>query len=153
MPTVSRTFTVTPAPWVVLDYLADFTNAEQWDPGTESCTRNDPGPVVVGATWHNVSKVAGVKTELTYTLQRMSSDTLVFVGQNKGATSTDTITVLPDGTGSKLTYQAVLEMHGASALLSPAMKLIFEKVASDTERQLTQVLNALPAAAAGPQVP
>lgn len=153
MPTVSRSFSVSPPPQAVLEYLADFGHAEQWDPGTVSCARSDPGPVAVGATWHNVSKVAGVKTELTYTLQRITGDTLVFVGQNKGATSTDTITVLPDGAGSRLTYQAVLELHGASALLSPAMKLVFEKVASDTERQLTQVLNALPAAAAGPQVP
>ena len=143
MPTVSRSFTVNPGPQAVLGYLADFSHAEQWDPGTVSCTRNDPGPVAVGASWHNVSKVAGLKTELTYTLERLTSDTLVFVGKNKGATSTDTITVLPDGTGSKLTYRADLEMHGASALLSPAMKLIFEKLATDTERQLTSVLNNL----------
>jgi len=146
MPTVSRSFRVTPAPQAVLGYLAEISHAEQWDPGTVTCTRNDPGPVAVGASWHNVSKVAGLKTELTYTLQRLTRDTLVFVGQNKGATSTDTITVESDGAGSKLTYRADLEMHGASALLSPAMKLIFEKVANDTERQLTKVLNALPAA-------
>ena len=146
MPTVSRTFRVDPAPAAVIGYLADFSHAEQWDPGTVSCTRSDPGPVEVGASWDNVSKVAGVKTELTYTLRRLTGDTLVFVGQNKGATSTDTITVLPDGAGSSITYRADLEMHGAAALLAPAMKLIFEKVAGDTERQLTRVLNALPAA-------
>ena len=28
-------------------------------------------------------------------------------------------------------------------LLSPAMKIIFEKVANDTEKQMTAVLNAL----------
>ena len=143
MPKVSRTFHVTPTPQPILEYLANFSHAEEWDPGTVSCTRSDPGPVAVGASWHNVSKVAGLKTELTYTLERLTSDTLVFVGKNKGATSTDTITVLPDGTGSKLTYRADLEMHGASALLSPAMKLIFEKLATDTERQLTSVLNNL----------
>jgi carbon monoxide dehydrogenase subunit G len=144
MPTVARTFRVSPAPQAVLGYLADFSHADQWDPGTVTCTRGDDGPVAVGATWHNVSKVAGLTTELSYTLQRLTVDTLVFVGKNKGATSTDTITVLPDGTGSTVTYRADLEMHGAFALLSPAMKLIFEKVASDTERQLIQVLNSLP---------
>jgi carbon monoxide dehydrogenase subunit G len=141
MPTVSRSFTVTPDPQAVISYLADFSHAEQWDPGTVTCTRNDSGPVAVGASWQNVSKLAGLKTELTYTLERLTGDTLVFVGKNKGATSTDTITVVPDGTGSKLTYRAVLEMHGASVLLTPAMKLIFEKLATDTERQLSSVLN------------
>jgi carbon monoxide dehydrogenase subunit G len=41
MTTVSRTFTVDAAPEVVVPYLADFGHAEQWDPGTERCTRND----------------------------------------------------------------------------------------------------------------
>jgi carbon monoxide dehydrogenase subunit G len=144
MPEVSRSFRVDPAPRSVIGYLADFANAEEWDPGTVSCTRTDAGPVAVGASWRNVSKFAGRTTELAYTLERLTADTIVFVGRNKGATSTDTITVVPDGPGSKVTYRADLALHGAAALLSPAMKLIFEKVASDTERQLTVVLNALP---------
>jgi carbon monoxide dehydrogenase subunit G len=143
MPTVSRSFTVTLDPQAVISYLADFSHTEQWDPGTVTCTRNDAGPVAVGSSWQNVSKLAGLKTELTYTLERLTGDTLVFVGKNKGATSTDTITVLPDGAGSKLTYRAVLEMHGASALLTPAMKVIFERLATGTERQLSSVLNNL----------
>ena len=69
MTTVSRTFDVRPQPAVVIDYLKDFGHAEEWDPGTESCTRQDSGPVQVGSSWHNVSKIAGVTTELTYTLQ------------------------------------------------------------------------------------
>ncbi|MGD0699562.1 MAG: SRPBCC family protein [Trebonia sp.] len=146
MPTVTRSFRVAAGPQTVIGYLSDFGNAEQWDPGTVTCTRDDAGPVAVGASWHNVSKVAGVTTELTYTLRQRTSDTIIFVGQNKGATSTDTITVVPDGAGSKVTYRADLDMHGAAALLGPVMKLIFEKVANDTERQLTQVLNTLPAA-------
>ena len=150
MPKVSRTFHVTPAPPAILEYLADFSHAEEWDPGTVSCTRSDPGPVAVGASWHNVSKVAGTKAELDYTLERRTNDTLVFVGRNKGATSTDTITVKPDGAGSTITYHADLRMHGVATLFTPAMKLIFEKLANDTERQLTQVLNAWPNGPAQP---
>jgi carbon monoxide dehydrogenase subunit G len=143
MTTVTRTFTVTPPPTVVVDYLKDFGNAEQWDPGTQSCTRNDSGPVVVGSSWHNVSKIVGLKAELTYTLEKLTADTIVLVGKNKGATSTDTITVRPSDSGSEITYQAHLEMHGAAKLISPAMKLIFEKLGNDTQKQLTEVLNAL----------
>jgi hypothetical protein len=51
MTTVSRTFTVDAIPGVVVPYLADFGHAEQWDPGTVSCTRNDSGPVQVGSSW------------------------------------------------------------------------------------------------------
>lgn len=143
MPTVSRTFSVTPAPSVVIEYLKDFGHAEAWDPGTQKCTRTDSGPIAEGATWHNVSKIAGLTTELTYTLRTLTDDTIVLVGTNDSATSTDTITVAPDGTGSSITYRADLEMHGAAKLAAPAMKLIFEKLANDTEKQLTEVLNGL----------
>lgn len=147
MPTVSRTFTVSPPPDVVVGYLKDFANAQQWDPGTRSCTRIDTGPVAEGAYWHNVSKIFGVTAELTYTLEELSDDKLVFVGENKSSTSTDTITVDAADGGSKITYEAELEMHGAAKLLNPLMKLAFEKLAVDTEKQMASVLNGLPATA------
>jgi carbon monoxide dehydrogenase subunit G len=141
--TISRTFAVSPAPAVVLDYLKDFGHTVEWDPGTEQCTRNDSGPIEVGASWHNVSKIAGIRTELTYTLDRLSDDTIVFVGRNETASTTDSITVRPHDGGSKITYRAQIDMHGAARLAAPAVKLIFEKVGNDTQKQLTAVLNRL----------
>ncbi|WP_375478501.1 SRPBCC family protein [uncultured Jatrophihabitans sp.] len=145
MTSVSRTFTVSAAPATVLDYLADFTNAEEWDPGTQKCTRNDAGPVVVGASWHNVSKIMGTTTELEYTLKTRTDEQIVLVGRNKSATSIDSITVRAADGGSEITYHVDLEMHGAAKLATPAMKLVFEKLANDTEKQMTEVLNRLPA--------
>ncbi|HEY2878837.1 hypothetical protein [Nocardioides sp.] len=87
-----------------MDYLQDFATAEESDPGTEKCTRLDAGPVRVGSTWHNTSKIAGVSTELIYELTERTDQRLVLVGNNDTATSTDTITVMPEGTGSSITY-------------------------------------------------
>lgn len=143
MPTVARRFTVTAPPSQVISYLKDFSNTEEWDPGTQTCTRRDDGPIGEGASWHNVSSIFGVTAELTYTLVKMTESTLVFRGTNKSSTSTDTITVVAHGTGSKLTYRAVLEMKGAAKLLNPVMKLVFEKLAGDTEKQLSATLNRL----------
>ena len=145
MPTVSRTFSVRPPPDQVVGFLKDFSAAEQWDPGTQRCTRIDDGPIGEGASWHNVSNIFGVTAELTYTLDKLTDDTLVFVGKNKSSTSVDTITVDASGTGSELTYRADLTMHGLAKLLSPLMKVVFEKLANDTEKQMTAVLNGLPA--------
>ena len=97
MTETTRTFSVTPPPEQVLEYLADFSHAEEWDPGTVSCTRQDSGPVQVGSTWKNVSKFAGREVELTYTLRERSRDRVVFVGENDSATSTDTIVVAFQG--------------------------------------------------------
>lgn len=143
MTTVTRQFTVSKAPDAVIEYLKDFGHAEQWDPGTERCTRNDSGPIAVGASWHNVSKIGGVSTELTYTLQQLTADTIVLVGQNDTATSTDTITVTPHADGSQITYEAVIDLHGAAKLATPAVKLVFEKVGNDTEKQMTDAIERL----------
>lgn len=90
-----------------------------------------------------MSKIFGVTAELTYTLEKLTESTLVFVGENKSSTSIDTITVDTNDSGSRVTYRADLEMKGAEKILNPVMKLVFEKLASDTEKQLSAVLNRL----------
>ena len=144
MPVVSRTFSVSPPPSQVIDYLKDFGNAVEWDPGTQECTREDDGPIREGSSWHNVSKIMGVTADLTYTLDTLTDSNLVFVGKNKSSTSTEKIYVDATDTGSVITYRNELEMRGPIALLNPVLKLYFEKLANDTEKQLTSVLNRLP---------
>lgn len=143
MTTISRTFTVDPAPSVVIDYLKDFSRATEWDPGTEACQRTDDGPLAVGATWNNTSKIAGVTTELTYRLTELTDSRVQFVGTNDTATSTDTIDVVPHGSGSEITYEAVIEMKGAARLAAPIVKLVFEKIGSDTQEDMVTVLNRM----------
>ncbi|MEG9226549.1 SRPBCC family protein [Aeromicrobium sp. Sec7.5] len=143
MTTISRTFTVDPRPAVMLDYLKDFANAEDWDPGTEKCVRLDDGPVAVGSTWKNTSKIAGVSTELVYELTELTDAKVVFHGTNETADTTDTIEVVASGDGSEITYTAVIEMSGAAKLAAPVVKLVFEKIGSDTEDDMVTVLNRL----------
>jgi hypothetical protein len=139
--TVSRTFNVDPPPGVVIPYLADFAHAEQWDPGTVRCTPDPPGPVRVGSTWHNVSKVAGITTELIYTLEELTDARIVLVGRNKTATSVERIDVRSARTGSRITYTNELQFNGAARLVTPLFKLLFEKLGNDTERKITETLN------------
>jgi carbon monoxide dehydrogenase subunit G len=143
MPSVSRTFEVQSPPELVVPYLADFSHAEEWDPGTKRCVRTDEGPVAVGATWHNTSKIAGVRTELTYTLEELGDDRVVLVGRNDTATSIETIDVKRAGNGSSITYRNDVEFHGVAAVAAPLARVVFEKLAGETERQLVQTLNAL----------
>ena len=139
MPTVSRTFSVSRAAEVV-DYLKDFGNAEEWDPGTQRCTRIDSGPLG-RASWHNVSNIFGVTAELTYTLDKLTDRTLVFVGRT--IIDVHRTSRRCGGAGSVITYRTTSKCT-ACKLLNPVMKLAFEKLANDTEKQLTTVLNRLP---------
>lgn len=145
MSTVSRTFTVEQPPQIVVPYLADFSHAEQWDPGTVHCLRKDEGPVAVGSSWQNTSKIAGISTELTYTLEQLTAERIVLVGRNETATSTETIEVTPDGTGSRITYTNEVLFNGAAKLAAPLAKVVFEKLGDDTEKQMVTTLNSLDA--------
>lgn len=141
---VTRTFTVDRPTSAVLAYLADFGHADQWDPGTQTCTRIDDGPVAVGARWHNVSKILGKETDLEYTLERLEDDRIVLVGRNKTATSTDAITVRPTEGGSEITYDATVELHGIAKLGGPLMQIQFEKLGDQTVDGIRDAVAALP---------
>lgn len=145
MVAVTRTFTVATSPEEVVEYLHDFSRAAEWDPGTESCERIDSGPVAVGAQWHNVSKIGGVRTELTYELTRLEPGRVVFVGTNDTAISTDdiTVTAADKPATATLTYHANIEFRGAAKLAALIAKVVFEKVGNDTEESLTRILGAV----------
>src|SRR4029079_2500600 len=113
---VERTFVVAKPIDVVVDYLKDFANAEQWDPGTKSCTQETPGPVEVGTTWHNVSEIKGHETELEYRLEELSPNHIKFVGENKGATSIDEMTFVASCSETTITYHSHVEFHGLAKI-------------------------------------
>ena len=142
---VTRTFTAAVALDKAAAFLRDFSNASAWDPGTESCTQVSDGPVAVGTQWHNVSKLFGVTTELTYTLVTDEPDHVVLEGKNKTATSVDDITLTADGPGSTwIDYHAHVEFNGAAKVAGPFLKAGFEaKVAPETVKKMTAALERL----------
>ena len=138
MNTTERTFEVSRDVETVVTYLADFGNAEQWDPGTQSCVRSNDGPVQVGATWHNVSEFNGHDTELEYRLETLEPGHIVFVGENKTATSTDDITVVASGAGSTITYRSEVVFHGIAKVAGPFVQREFERLGDKTVVGITR---------------
>jgi hypothetical protein len=142
---VERSFEVLPSVAEVVGYLKDFAHAEAWDPGTVHCTREGAdGPVQVGTTWHNVSKVRGKETELSYRLERFDSNRLTFVGTNKTATSNDDMTFEPVASGgTRITYKSDITFNGIFKLADPFMRREFEGLGDETVVKMTGVLNQL----------
>lgn len=138
---VSRTFTVDKPADHVVSYLKDFGHAVDWDPGTQSCERQDGGPVQVGSSWHNVSKFLGHPTVLAYRLDRLEPGHIVFVGSNKTATSTDDITVRDTAPGrSEITYQADVQLHGVARIGALIVKAALGRLG---DRTVTSIQEAV----------
>lgn len=140
---VTRQFQVKATQDVAVEYLKDFGNATQWDPGSVSNQRIDSGPIGVGSTWHNTSKLIFINTELTYELTELRDNGMVFTGTNKTATSIDTIDVLPSEAGIRVTYDSNVTFNGKAAYADPLMTLIFLKLAGETVDGITEALEKL----------
>ncbi len=143
MTDVRRTFTVSQPMDKVVSYLEDFANAEQWDPGTVTCTRIGAAPVGVGTHWKNVSKFRGRTTELDYELVRSEPDRLTFVGKNKTATSTDDLHFRAADGKTEISYHAHFDFHGLARLAEPFLKGALEKLGDQTEAQMRKTINAV----------
>ena len=140
---VERSFPVNQPVDVVVNYLKDFANAEEWDPGTKSCVQETAGPVVVGTTWHNVSVIRGRETELSYRLAELEPGHVKLIGENKTATSIDDMTVAETTTGSMITYHAQITFNGLAKLAGPFLQSEFEGLGDQTAEQITRAINAL----------
>lgn len=144
MPELERSTTVNAKMADVVEYLADFAHAEQWDSGTRSCTRVGDGPVQVGALWRNVSEFRGKDTEIEYRLVRWEPQRLTFEGRNETVTTTDDMTFESEGDNTRIHYRAGFTFHGFAKLAGPLVKGSLNALADDTMKQLTEVLGTRP---------
>lgn len=141
---LSRTMTVRPPLPTVVDYLKDFANAESWDPGTVSCVRIGDAPVGVGTEWRNVSLFRGKETTLIFRLEHVGDDRLVFVGRNKTATSTDTVTFAALDNGStSVTYMSHVVFHGIAKLADLFMRKEFDRLGDELVVKLPAAVDRL----------
>ncbi|WP_456698537.1 SRPBCC family protein [Aeromicrobium sp. P5_D10] len=138
---VERTFTVSRSPEDVFDYLSDFTNTNEWDPGTVETTRvtGDGG---LGTTYANRSEFMGREVDLTY--ETIGFDRPTFFscrGTNKTATATDSMTFTRDGDRTQIRYRADFEFHGITKLFAPlVVKPKLGALADETVEQIKAAL-------------
>ena len=143
MPRITRTFTTTASPEAAYAYLADFANAEQWDPGTRKCTR-EAGDGGEGTRYRNVSSFLGRTTEVAYVTDELRPPTFVhFHGTNEQFDGHDRMTIRAAGAGSEVTYEADLGFKGAAKLVSPLVALYLPVLARKTVDQLRSCLDRL----------
>ena len=144
MPSVTRTFTTTASPEAAYAYLADFRNAEAWDPGTQTCERTG-GDGGVGTTYRNVSSFLGREVEITYTTAEVAPPTRVHLrGSNESFEGHDIFEIRASGRGAEVTYRADMSFSGLSRLASPVVAAYLPVLARKTVDQLRSCLDRQP---------
>lgn len=131
-------------------FIADFANAQVWDPGTLTSTRIGDGPVGVGAAYDLSVKMGGGAAPMTYVIETYEPDRRVVLrGEGKQATARDDIRfeATADG-GTRVDYIADIELKGWMRILQPVLGGAFRKLGDDARIGMTRAL-AERAAAAG----
>lgn len=139
---IHRTITTDHPPAEVFDYMRDFTNTEEWDPGTRS-TERISGDGGVGTIYRNISHFMGRDTELEYqVVAEQPGQEIRLRGVNDSVVATDTITVRSraDG-GSDLTYLAQFDFNGIAKFLAPLARPAFKRLGDRAEARLHEIFS------------
>ena len=145
MPTINRTVT-TPLPIdVVFPYLADFSNAEDWDPGTSSSQARDGHEPAVGTVYDLVVTFGSRTLPMTYEITDLDQNKrVVLVGDGSTTHAVDTMTFSPTtDNGTIVTYEAVIRLKGLLRLAEPFLGKTFEQLGDEAELGLNTALAAL----------
>jgi hypothetical protein len=124
------------------DYLARFSNTDEWDPGAqEGRDLQQGGPIGVGSRFSLDFKIAGLTTELVYEITEYERPSRVrLVARSTGFTSDDVIEVAKRGAASAVTYDANVLLSGPLKLFDPLMQVGFKRVAAKAAQGLGEAL-------------
>ncbi len=136
------------------DYLAEFSNAGQWDPGVAGAERLDEGPVGLGSSFRLQVKFSSRTFPLDYRVVSYERPhRVVLLAESASVRSEDTVTVVPrPGGGSILTYDADLTLLGPLAHFNVLLSPVFRGIGDRGLGGLREVLGApaRPQPTAGP---
>lgn len=126
----------------VFDYMADFSNASEWDPASvESEALNGATPKP-GARYRIVSRFLGSETELVYEIVELDRPRRVVLrAENESVTSVDEISFEQASEGTRLTYHADLSLKGARRVLDPVLGVAFKRLCERARARMSEVLS------------
>jgi carbon monoxide dehydrogenase subunit G len=126
----------------VFDYLSDFSNVEEWDPGVVEAELLDPDPRREGARFRVVSSFLGRDVPLVYETVRFERPhRIVLRAESSTVISRDTIT-LESGFADRtlVSYDADLRLKGLARIGELPMRLLFRRVGEQAKAGLKQRL-------------
>jgi uncharacterized protein YndB with AHSA1/START domain len=126
-------------PEEAFDYLAAFENTAEWDPGVVEAERLTRGAPRRGSRFRVVVAFVGRRIPLEYRITRFERPhRLILDGGDDSLTSTDELTFAPREGGTRITYEAKLDLRGIRRLADPALDLAFQVVGRSAARGLRE---------------
>ena len=126
------------------DFVADFSTAEEWDPGIPSARRLDGEPIGVGSRFELVSRFGSTEQTIVYEITAFDRpNSVTFVGKGSNFSGTDVISFTPrEGGGTNVTYVADLGLKGLASVALPFIKGRLDEMSDRAVAGLQAALDA-----------
>jgi carbon monoxide dehydrogenase subunit G len=113
-------------PKTVFDYLVDFSNTAEWDPGVLEAERLDGGKIGVANRFRVVVSFLGTSSTFTYRVTKYERPYRFRIeGDNGLVTSEDDVAITPVSGGARVTYDATLRLPLYLRALDPLLQAAF----------------------------
>ena len=123
--------------------MADFANAQYWDPATLASRQTSGETVGEGSRFELEMQILGRANSIEYEIvEYVPHERVVLRGENAGSVSVDDITVKADQDGgSSVTYDAEVTMKGAFKLTSPLFAPVFKRMGDAAKVRIREWLD------------
>jgi carbon monoxide dehydrogenase subunit G len=126
----------------VFEYLVDFSNAAEWDPGVAEARKLTDGAVRVGSEFDVVALFRGKRHRFRYVVTGLEPQRrVVLAGDGERAASVDEIAVEPAGDGTRITYIADFHLKGIFRPAGPLLAPMMNRMGDDALAGLKSVLD------------
>lgn len=128
-------------PEKTFEYLSDFARVADWDPGVVESEKVGEGPVGVGTVFRVVSSFLGRRVPLRYEVTELDAPRrIVLRGEGDRIRALDEISLEPTESGTRILWQARVELLGPWRLLDGLLDLVFQRVGERAVRGLALAL-------------
>ena len=132
----------------VFDYVADFANSQEWDPGVATAERLDEGPVGLGSRFRLGVRLGPRVGTMDYRISVFEPPTrVVLVGSGSGVSAVDEIRLERLATGTRLDYTADIRLGGILRLVEPFLGATFANIGRNAADGMQRTLEAQATAA------
>jgi carbon monoxide dehydrogenase subunit G len=147
MPTLNERIDTTLSRAEAFAFVADFANAQHWDPGVATSERVDAGPVALGTRYRLGVRMAGRVAAMEYRITAFDPPhRVVLDGAGSGVVAVDDIRFEATPTGTRIDYVADIRLRGLLRLLAPFTGGAFATIARNARDGMQAALDARAAA-------
>lgn len=127
----------------VFDYVADFANSMEWDPGVATAERLGDGPVGLGSRFRLGVRLGPRVAPMEYRISAFEPPTrVVLVGSGSGVSAVDEIRLARIATGTGLDYTADIRLGGILRLIQPFLGATFAAIGRNASDGMQRTLDA-----------